>query len=275
MPSSALLSEGNNKRWVAATGPVCGGDPVRVAAPRQQHRKFGGHVIETITQSKPPRVVWGCVMSRYGFLLSAMMCAFAVIVSPIADAGPMTGQRLSPSNYMRIHGPAQAPYGFVRFCEANAHHCAAGQTASRRFNATPERLSELDQINRFVNSRIQPKTDAQIYGVSEYWTLPTTVGDCEDYALLKRQILIDRGWPPSSLLLTVVRDELGDGHAILTARTAQGDFILDNKITDVRIWNATPYEYVMRQSYVNPLAWVSLDAAYTDVPVEMAGAGRN
>ncbi|MEO1205826.1 MAG: transglutaminase-like cysteine peptidase [Pseudomonadota bacterium] len=213
-------------------------------------------------------------MSRYGLLLGILFCGFAASVSPIADAGPLSGQGNGTSNFMRIHGPAQAPYGFVRFCESNAHHCSGGAQISGRFNATPERLSELDQINRFVNARIRPQTDAQIYGVSEYWTLPTTVGDCEDYALLKRQMLIERGWPPGSLLLTVVRDEIGDGHAILTARTAQGDFVLDNKFSDVRIWNATPYEYVMRQSYVNPRAWVSLDAAYTDAPAEMAGAGN-
>ena len=60
--------------------------------------------------------------------------------------------------------------------------------------------------------------------------MPRTKGDCEDYALLKRHTLIRKGWPVGSLLLTVVRDEKGEGHAVLTARTKQGDFILDNKI---------------------------------------------
>lgn len=195
-------------------------------------------------------------------------------ISSVADAGPAPGPTTAVSNYMRIHGLAQAPYGFQRFCEANSTVCKGGPRQSARFNATPQRLSELDAVNRYVNNRIKPLTDHEIYGVSEYWTLPTNVGDCEDYALLKRQILIEKGWPANALLLTVVRDEQGDGHAILTARTAQGDFVLDNKIPDVRIWNATPYEYVMRQSYVNPMAWVSLDAAYTNVPSEMAGAGQ-
>ena len=56
-----------------------------------------------------------------------------------------------------------------------------------RFQPTPERLSELDEVNRNVNRAIKPATDMEIYGVSEYWTLPTDRGDCEDYALLKRK----------------------------------------------------------------------------------------
>ena len=84
-------------------------------------------------------------------------------------------------------------------------------------------------------------------------------------------MLIERGWPQSALLLTVVRDERGDGHAVLTARTAQGDFILDNKIAEVRPWNKTPYEFVMRQSYLNPRVWVSLDPLQAPGPSNLAG----
>jgi predicted transglutaminase-like cysteine proteinase len=45
---------------------------------------------------------------------------------------------------------------------------------------------------------------------------------------------------------------------VLTARTAQGDYILDNKVPDIRIWHRTSYRFVMRQSYVDPRVWVSL-----------------
>lgn len=179
----------------------------------------------------------------------------------------------APPAFMRIYGPAQPPYGFVRFCETNPKHCAQQQSvAEARITATPERLIELDEVNRYVNEAIKPVTDQDYYGVTEYWTIPDKYGDCEDYALLKRKILIQRGWPASALLLTVVRDEQGDGHAVLTARTSQGDYILDNKVADVRIWGATPYQYVMRQSYVNPRVWVSLEERLVDQPLVMSGA---
>jgi predicted transglutaminase-like cysteine proteinase len=164
------------------------------------------------------------------------------------------------SAFMRIFGPAQPPHGFVRFCEATPTECTTDQGQESRFEASAERLKELDEINRSVNKAIGPATDLEVYGVNEYWTLPRTRGDCEDYALQKRHDLAAKGWPVSSLLMTVVRDEKGEGHAVLTARTVQGDYILDNKIEDVRLWNKTPYQFVMRQSYLNPKVWVALDS---------------
>jgi predicted transglutaminase-like cysteine proteinase len=126
-------------------------------------------------------------------------------------------------------------------------------------------------VNRLVNRSVEPATDSEIYGISEYWTLPGDKGDCEDYALLKQKILIGRGWPSSSLLLTVVRDEKGEGHAVLTARTSQGDFVLDNKSDDVRLWSRSSYQFVMRQSYLDPKVWVSLDPQDAGAPSSLAG----
>ena len=50
-------------------------------------------------------------------------------------------------------------------------------------------------------------TDLDLYGRIEHWTYPAAMGDCEDYVLLKRRLLRERGWPSSALLITVVRDE--------------------------------------------------------------------
>jgi len=172
---------------------------------------------------------------------------------------------------MRVFGVTQPPYGFVQFCERMPEECRQGPPEEQRFSATPERLSELDALNRAVNHEIAPATDMEIYGVAEYWTIPTTRGDCEDYALLKRKRLIARGWPPSALLMTVVRDEKGEGHAVLTARTVQGDFILDNKVDEVKTWNRTRYEYVMRQSYLNTMIWMSLDPREGNSTLPIAG----
>jgi len=180
-----------------------------------------------------------------------------------------TTSRVSP--FMRIFGPAQPPHGFVRFCEAMPKECAPDHGQEARFEASAERLKELDEINRTVNREIAPATDLEVYGVNEYWTLPKTRGDCEDYALLKRKRLIEAGWPVSSVLMTVVRDEKGEGHAVLTARTVQGDYILDNKLEDVRIWNKAPYQFVMRQSYLNPKVWVALDTRQGPLATALSG----
>src|SRR5215468_2717303 len=178
------------------------------------------------------------------------------------------------SPYMRVFGVTQPPYGFVQFCERMPEECKQGPQEEQRFSASPERLSELNAINQAVNHEITPATDLEVYGQTEYWTIPTTRGDCEDFALLKRKRLMARGWPASAVLMTVVRDERGEGHAVLTVRTMQGDFILDNKVDEVKLWHRTPYEYVMRQSYLNTKVWMSLDPKATNSTLPLAGVPR-
>lgn len=200
-------------------------------------------------------------MKRVLSLAMAIAPLLTFVTPDTATADPALYRSIERApTYMRVFGQAAPPYGFVQFCDRTPDECVAGPMAESRFHASPERLAELDEINRAVNTAIEPATDMDLYGVEEYWTLPPRGrGDCEDYALLKRHILIRRGWPIGSLLMTVVRDEKGDGHAILTARTAQGDFILDNKVPTVKPWHATGYEYIMRQSYISPRVWMSLD----------------
>ena len=198
-------------------------------------------------------------------------CLLALPLAAAADPARTFRGQDRASAYMRIYGPTLPPFGFVRFCEIYADDCAAGRLDDIRIHAGPARLGELDGINRHVNATIIAATDLELYGETERWTIPTTHGDCEDYALLKRKMLMALGWPASALLMTVVRDEKGEGHAVLTARTAQGDFILDNKVDDIKAWHKVPYTYVMRQSYIDPRVWVSLDPKDARPPALLSG----
>src|SRR5262245_38994081 len=83
--------------------------------------------------------------------------------------------------FMRVYGLAQPPYGFVNFCRRWPRECVQGPQEESRFDATPERLAELDVVNRTVNLEIAPVTDIELYGEADYWTIPTSRGDCEDY----------------------------------------------------------------------------------------------
>jgi predicted transglutaminase-like cysteine proteinase len=181
------------------------------------------------------------------------------------------------SIFMRVYGSAKPLPAFIRFCGENPAECVATSSVEKRLPASPQRLSELDEINRRVNQAIIPETDLAHNGVEDYWALPTDgKGDCEDYALMKRHELIKLGWPSSALLMTVVRDEKGEGHAVLTAHTEGGDFILDNKVNEVRLWNQTPYTFLMRQSYLNPRVWIDLDPTRDLTPLSIAGVrGHN
>ena len=210
-------------------------------------------------------------MSSGAAMNFARCIAFVFLVAAQATSAHANGYHQPDKRFMRIHGQAIPPYGFVQFCKSHRRECQNPHPQNTRFRASPLRLSELDDINRRVNAAVKPATDNEVYGVEEHWTFPQLMGDCEDYVVLKRRILMDRGWPASALLITVVLDENGEGHAVLTARTAQGDFILDNKEQTVKLWSQTPYSFVMRQSYINPKVWMSLDPAATVTPQALAG----
>jgi predicted transglutaminase-like cysteine proteinase len=211
--------------------------------------------------------------------MRALMFLMFSIISWVGCAAGLQAAALSnqqgqdrTSSFMRVWGPTDPPYAFWRFCDESPGECVKRRTVDARFETTPAHLRELDLINRQINRQIEPVTDLELYGVSDYWTLPRdNKGDCEDYVLLKRQQLIARGWPASALLVTVVRDEKMEGHAVLTARTAQGDYILDNKSDELKLWHQTNYLFVMRQSFIDPKSWVALDPAQSLPPVSISG----
>jgi predicted transglutaminase-like cysteine proteinase len=114
------------------------------------------------------------------------------------------------------------------------------------------------RLNSLVNGQIAPESDQILYGEAEYWAYPTVAGDCEDYVLLKQHYLERLGFPRSGLLITVVLDEANEGHAVLTLRTAEGDFVLDNRHNAIRRMSDADYTFLKRQSERDPRQWVSL-----------------
>ena len=124
---------------------------------------------------------------------------------------------------------------------------------------TSKAWRDLVQVNAWVNNAIKPMTDLDHWGVVEKWSYPDDgYGDCEDYVLLKRRMLMEAGWPREALLITVVREANGNGHAVLTVKTDKGELILDNQNDDIRLWSDTGYRFVKRQSQADPNVWVSL-----------------
>lgn len=163
--------------------------------------------------------------------------------------------------FMAKAGQATRPAGYSDFCKRYRSECQIKTRGDARVRLTTGRWNELVAVNEAVNDAIEPVTDKELFGDEEFWTYPTSKGDCEDFVLLKRRELINRGWPIGALLVTVVRQENGDGHAVLTVLTDRGDVVLDNLEKDVRVWNQTPYQYVKRQSQFDTGDWVAIDDA--------------
>src|SRR5471032_670270 len=195
-----------------------------------------------------------------------LICAAALTVSAGAvAAGDRTaslGSTMVPGDrpaYVAVGEPTRAPIGWVEFCVEYNPECNTKSTTPRDVVLTPKAWSDMVKVNAWVNDNIKPITDLEHWGVVERWNYPDDgKGDCEDYVLLKRRMLMQAGWPREALLITVVRDKKGDGHAVLTVKTNRGEFILDNQESEVLAWNRTGYRFVKRQSQSDPNVWVAL-----------------
>src|SRR6195952_2747496 len=126
--------------------------------------------------------------------------------------------------YASLGDSTRSPIGWIEFCTDNPGECRGGASQPRDIVMTQIVWKDLLRVNRWVNETIKPMTDMDHWGVIEKWSLPTDgYGDCEDYVLLKRKMLIDAGWPREALLITVVRDKKGEGHAVLTVKSDKGE----------------------------------------------------
>ena len=172
---------------------------------------------------------------------------------------------------MKEFGDTLPPIGHVKFCTERPAACEGHGAAETRPAVTKARWAELDRINRAVNDQVRPTTDKALYGVEERWAYPSGAGDCEDYVLLKQKMLIAKGWPEDALLITVVRDRKGEGHAVLTVSTDRGDLILDNKTDKIRLWSDAPYRFLKRQSREHPRQWVALDRRTASIRTRLFG----
>lgn len=148
----------------------------------------------------------------------------------------------------KTSGRTSQPIGHYEYCMINRKDCSIRALTAKPVKLTRKRWAEMIEANTFANSTIEPITDIELYGVEEFWTLPKSYGDCEDYVLMKRKYLMALGWPASSLLATVVLQPSGEGHAVLTVRTSRADYILDNLKDKIVSWNETEYKYLKRQS---------------------------
>jgi predicted transglutaminase-like cysteine proteinase len=188
-------------------------------------------------------------------ILAAGYVLAGMILLPTA---PALGASERPV-FISIGPEAKPPIGWVQFCNDNPGECDAQRGSARDVLLNAKAWGDLVRINRWANDHIKPLTDLEHWGVVERWDYPNDgYGDCEDYVLLKRQMLMKAGWPRSALLVTVVRDKKGDGHAVLTVKTDKGEFILDNQNEGIVLWSESGYRFVKRQSQFDPNTWVAL-----------------
>ena len=184
-------------------------------------------------------------------LMVACLAIFAstthAVTAPAPNAAMVTG------------GVTSQPIGHYDFCQRYRDECNIRTRPAPAPRLTEYGWSLVRKINVEVNKTIAPMTDQEVYGRDEYWAYPTDAGDCEDFVLLKRKKLMEQGFSPADLLITVVRKPDGEGHAVLTLRTSDGDFVLDNLEDQVKAWYATPYTFLKRQASFDTGRWVTIE----------------
>jgi predicted transglutaminase-like cysteine proteinase len=191
------------------------------------------------------------------FFRAALIGLPLVVAGAAAQAQTLaslpTGTQLSERS-----GTAKPIPAWVKFCEQFASECALDPTEPTEIQLTQQNWNTIVSVNRRVNTQIKPITDKEHWGLVDRWEFPDDgMGDCEDYQLLKRRMLAEHGIPRRAMRMTVVIDELGEGHAVLMIRTDRGDYILDNKTSAILPWEQTGYVFVKRESQ-NGSAWVAL-----------------
>jgi predicted transglutaminase-like cysteine proteinase len=153
-----------------------------------------------------------------------------------------------------------APAGYVALCERDPSQCPAG----RNFQAggliaasfevpqsslplTAANWNELNTVNTKVNTVVRYVSDMDQFGQPDVWVPATREGDCEDFALEKRQLLRQAGWPVGDLSLALVESPRTGPHAVLVASTARGAYVLDNTVGWVLPWSETDYTWITAQ----------------------------
>lgn len=201
-----------------------------------------------------------CPNSKHPSWLTRFAAGVALsgLLAAAAQAQPVSAA------FMDVGDQMAAPSGFSDYC-ARTVECVAAPSDRPTLVVELDRGKRklLEAVNRGVNGAIVATSDQVVYGVAEVWNDPLAHpgrgfarGDCEDFALAKRDRLVAAGWPPEAMFLAVVYHPALGLHAVLVVRTSEGDLVLDSRSPYIDLWSATGYVWVERQVNATSAAWV-------------------
>ncbi len=191
--------------------------------------------------------------------LAGLALAGALLAAPAPQALAQSHAALPAVSQPAVTtGPARPIAAWAEFCERYAAECAVDRTEPASITLTAALWQTINTVNRRINRSVEAVTDGDHWRAADRWDLAEDGrGDCEDFQLLKRHLLVEAGLPRRAMRMTVVIDEKGEGHAVLTILTNRGDLVLDNKTSAVLPWRQTGYTFVKRESQ-DAVGWVAL-----------------
>ena len=182
--------------------------------------------------------------------------ALAVALTAATMTTPQSTEAAIGQTFLKARMNAPAPSAAQNLCQKYTWACHA---SGDRRKLTQNDITLVRKINLKVNRQIREVSDSRQYRKTDYWTLPLSArGDCEDFALLKKQKLVEAGIAPERLLIATVLDQRRQGHAVLILRADSGDYVLDNLTNRIKPWKSTRYLFLRMQNPEAPKKWVGL-----------------
>jgi predicted transglutaminase-like cysteine proteinase len=125
-----------------------------------------------------------------------VLIAGSLLIAALTYGAGAQASQLQAS-YAAIGSETSVPYGWVDFCGRRPEECNVPRLPALDARLTIRSLSGLDRINRQVNAAIQPISNFDHWGTMlDHWDYPVDgKGDCKIYALYKRKLLMEEGFP--------------------------------------------------------------------------------
>lgn len=211
-------------------------------------------------------------MQTFRILVAAVTAIATFCITESGQASYREYKAVAP-NRVEFSTPTLAPLAYTRFCMRYEDECRrapaeVGQEEGPEiigpFVSDFSSKAQLVEINRLVNRAISPR---RYVGAAAFdsWTISPDAGDCNDYAITKRSLLRQSGWPPERLLLAEVQIPSGEHHLVLVVRLDGEDVVLDNLSGAVSNWSRPPYRWVRMQSPTDGHIWQTLRRPGTDL----------
>jgi predicted transglutaminase-like cysteine proteinase len=150
------------------------------------------------------------------------------------------------------------PFEHTVFCVRYPRECEKVEAGTALKSAPSTRWLLMNYVNHAVNNLISPKP-AVPNAPEARWSISPREGDCADYAVTKRHMLIEFGWPSSSLLLAeVTLIATGEHHLVLVLKESNAAWVLDNLTPSIlRVSETlTRYRWVRIESADVPKIWI-------------------
>lgn len=207
--------------------------------------------------SAPPPAIAAASAS----LLQNATCGISGFIPRISPK-PAVSQRANSNDFLATSRVRIRQTNFTdRWERVSAAHLAPARVHRLVGNGSLTDLETLEKVNRWVNRNIAPVSDRRFYGTGDYWalaseTLRVGVGDCEDFAILKYQMLLAMGYPAEDMYLTLARDLARNAdHAMLVVKQNGRFYLLDNSTERVLPADQS-YDYRPTMSFNNESGWL-------------------